>query len=208
MTVFAEFENLWDIDPHHTEDANALPPCYAQLTANRDQTVCFTGHRSIPPTEIDALKARLLDAIRARVLEGYTLFLTGGALGFDTLAHEAVIEVRREYPFVRAIIVIPCLNQAERWPTGARDHYCSMIESADGCLCLQEEYTADCMRRRNCFMIDHSACCIAYYSGREHSGTGSTVGYAAHKGIPVQNIHPAAKEQLSLCPANDALSVK
>lgn len=39
---------------------------------------------------------------------GITTFYAGGALGFDSLAAEAVIEQKKTNPWLQLVIVVPC----------------------------------------------------------------------------------------------------
>ncbi len=168
-----------------------LPDNFARMLSDRAHTVCFTGHRSIPPPDAAALRRDTAALIRTLYSEGYTLFLTGGALGFDTLAQETLLSLKRECPALSAVMIIPCENQSAPWPPAARDHYLKLVSASDGCICLQREYTADCMHRRNRFMVDHSSVCVAYFDGRTRGGTGATVRYAQNAGVTVRNLYPA-----------------
>lgn len=62
----------------------------------RDKTCCFTGHRKIPAN----LRAVIAVEIEKRIVEligqGYIIFETGGALGFDTVAAQVVLRVRNQ----------------------------------------------------------------------------------------------------------------
>ena len=51
-----------------------------------DLTVCFTGHRHLPPDKRNAVAASLIRAIAEAYSNGYRRFMCGGALGFDTIA--------------------------------------------------------------------------------------------------------------------------
>lgn len=168
-----------------------LPDHFARMLSDRAHTVCFTGHRSIPPACADALRRDTAALIRSLYGEGYTLFLTGGALGFDTLAAETLLTLKRECPSLFSVMIIPCENQSSPWPPTAQEHYLELVGASDGCICLQKEYTADCMHRRNRFMVDHSSICIAYFDGRPRGGTGATVRYAQSAGVTVHNLYPA-----------------
>ena len=81
----------------------------------RDKTCCFTGHRKIPAN----LRALIAVEIEKRIVElidqGYIIFETGGALGFDTVAAQVVLRVRNRYPYIRLVLVLPCRNQTDGW---------------------------------------------------------------------------------------------
>lgn len=79
------------------------------------QTVCFTGHRNIPPEEYNGLSQRLRSEIACLIGRGYRFFGAGGALGFDTLAAKTVPELRKQYPRIRLILVLPCLHRSDKW---------------------------------------------------------------------------------------------
>lgn len=65
----------------------------------------------------------LRNAIQNLVLEGYRYFGTGGALGFDTLAAQAVLSLRGDFPYIKLILVLPCKDQASRWKDTDRKVY-------------------------------------------------------------------------------------
>ena len=54
---------------------------------------------------------------------------------------------------------------------------------------VQEEYTPDCMLRRNRYMVDHSAMVIAVYDGQS-GGTRRTLEYAIRRQVPFVDIRP------------------
>ena len=63
------------------------------------KTCCFTGHRIIKITP--ELVQRLRDAIVDVIGKGVMEFYNGGAIGFDMLAAETVIELKAEYPDIK-----------------------------------------------------------------------------------------------------------
>ncbi|MEG1268017.1 MAG: SLOG family protein, partial [Oscillospiraceae bacterium] len=81
----------------------------------KEKTCCFTGHRAIPKQQYDNTYAALKVEIISLIETGYCYFGTGGALGFDTLAAKAVLEVRQVYPHIKLILVLPCLEQTRGW---------------------------------------------------------------------------------------------
>ncbi len=161
------------------------------------QTCCFTGHRpqSLPWkfNEHDLccqlLKYRLKAEIRHMITQrGVRHFISGMALGVDTWAAEIVLELKQTYP-ITLECAIPCETQAARWTEDDRERWFSIVERCDKETMLQTRYTADCMQKRNRYMIDHSDYVIAVWNGKP-SGTGSTVTYAKERGREIVVIAP------------------
>ena len=77
-----------------------------------------------------------------------------------------------------------------RWPAALRERYFSIAERCDKETMLQRQYTRDCMKKRNQYMVDCADVVLAVWNG-EPSGTGQTVWYAKEKGKLVWRIDPA-----------------
>lgn len=146
------------------------------------QTACFTGHRVIPPQELPALQAGLERALTALIAKGYRFFAAGGALGFDTLAAEAVLRMRSVHPQLRLILVLPCPEQADRWSQADRARYAHILQQADKTVYVSERYTRACMFKRNRHLVNHSSVCITYLR-RARGGTFYTAQYARERGV-------------------------
>lgn len=127
----------------------------------RNQTGCFTGHRNIPPDQCEVILSRLEATIVELISRGYRYFGTGGALGFDTMAAQVVLKLRKVYPHIRLILVLPCMNQTRRWKESDIVVYESIKAQADKVVYISQEYTPDCMRLRNRHLIDNSSVCVA-----------------------------------------------
>ena len=80
-----------------------------------EKTVCFTGHRNIPLLKRKAVAQRLKTELTDLINNGYQFFGAGGALGFDTLAAQTVLELKKDYKHIRLILVLPCENQTRGW---------------------------------------------------------------------------------------------
>ena len=65
---------------------------------NRAQTCCFTGHRHLPAGEEEAIWQRVQEHLIPLLEQGVRYFGVGGALGFDTLVAEKLLELRGKYP--------------------------------------------------------------------------------------------------------------
>ena len=69
----------------------------------KEKTCCFTGHREIAPSEFAKIKGRIREKIEALIEQGVIYYGAGGARGFDTLAAEAVLELKGKYPQIKLI---------------------------------------------------------------------------------------------------------
>ena len=115
-------------------------------------------------------------------------FIAGGALGFDTMAAEAVIEMRKKYPHIKLILYIPCYGQSKKWTDNQKYKYRIILSKADEVIYVTEkEYSEECMQLRNMKMIRDSSFCIAFCL-LSNSGTGLTLRNAEAVGIDIINI--------------------
>ena len=151
------------------------------------KTCCFTGHRLIPYKDMREIEEKLSRAIVDCIMQGYTNFIAGGALGFDSLAANTVINIRKRFPQIRLIMALPCRDQHSKWAVRDQIEYRRIINLANDVICLNEKYCTGCMHMRNRFMVDHSGICIAYLTHMS-GGTAYTARYAAEKGVKVINI--------------------
>ncbi len=156
---------------------------------HKEYTCFFTGHRQLPTKRLDQIYDLLIQSIVTLIEEkGVTDFIAGGALGFDTMAAEAVIALREKYPFIKLHLYLPCYNQCKKWNYNDQYMYRIIMSKADDYIYVTEgRYTYDCMHKRNRRMADDSYYCICYCA-TDRSGTGVTVRYAEQKGIYIDNI--------------------
>lgn len=147
------------------------------------KTVCFSGHRVLhdPKQNIDI---SLESAVRQCIANGAEIFMTGGAIGFDTLAARTIIRLRKEYPQIRLILALPCPpeEQTLKWSAKQTKEYHEILELADDVKILSDRYTDNCMLDRNRYMIDNSRKLI-YYLRSDRGGTKYTVDYAQSRNI-------------------------
>lgn len=148
----------------------------------RERTCCFTGHRIIPAQVVPQLKAELEETVTQLIDQGVTCFVTGGALGFDTLAAEEVLRQRKAHPDIRLHLMMPCKGQEKKWRLGDRMRYQKIARQADEVTCLAEEYYDGCMLQRNRAMIETSGHCVVYCT-RNKGGTVYTANRAERAGL-------------------------
>ena len=105
----------------------------------------------------------------------------------DTLAALTVLDMKKEYPQLRLILVLPCENQTRGWRSEDIAVYEDIKRRSDKVVYVSREYTSDCMHRRNRHLVDHSGTCICYLT-RRSGGTAYTVDYARRKGLCIINL--------------------
>lgn len=145
---------------------------------------CFTGHRILSDNEKTVYETVKNEILRL-VEDGFDEFRCGGAIGFDALCADAVIEVRKQHPEIRLIIYVPCLEQDKFFNSKQKERYRAQIYAADKILCMSKEYYDGCMLDRNKAMVRGSDLCIAYLR-QNRGGTAFTVNYAKRENCPVK----------------------
>lgn len=147
---------------------------------------CFSGHRELPIEKLGYISGMLEKCIEKLAEEGCEEFISGGALGFDLLAAEAVLKKKKTYTKIRLVMALPCHNQHEKWSAFQKARYERILEQADEIVYLCENYVTGCMQLRNKYMVDRCDLCIAFLS--RGGGTQHTVNYATEKGKRVVNL--------------------
>lgn len=163
----------------------------------REQTCFFTGHRNVPEEEMQSIydKTYLLCASLVEKMNMRT-FVCGGARGFDTLAAQAVLKLKKHHPDIRLHLVLPCRNQASRWSAAAKQAYCEVLDAADAAEYVSESYTSYCMHARNRRMVDMSSCGIVFMR-HASGGTAYTVKYAIAQDVKLYSVDRVAEKEKS-----------
>lgn len=152
----------------------------------KEKTCCFTGHRQIPLEYLPALSKKLRDTLICYIEQGYRFFGAGGALGFDTIAAQMVLELKKQYPDIKLILVLPCRDQADRWSSQDIEEYERIKTRADKVVYTSERYFNGCMQKRTRHLVDYSSLCICYLN-KMTGGTAYTVNYAAKNKLTIIN---------------------
>ncbi len=153
------------------------------------KTLCVTGHRpdGLPwkknTEDILCLQflCTLKEYLRLAISEGYTHFISGGALGVDTLFALTVIELKEQFSNITLEIAIPCKDQEKSWSETNKKIYRYIIAKADQVTCLSEKYFTFCMQKRNEYMVEKSDCVLCCFNGVKKGGTYSTIKLAQSK---------------------------
>jgi uncharacterized phage-like protein YoqJ len=154
-----------------------------------EYTACFTGHRPQNlPCGFDEyhpaclkIKRQLLRMIIGLIEKKHvTHFISGMAIGTDMWAAEIVLELKEEYPNITLEAAIPCRSQPNVWKDSLKKRHNEILSQCDKVTLLQENYTSDCMIKRNRYMVDKSDYIVAVWNGKP-SGTGNTIEYAVKR---------------------------
>lgn len=156
----------------------------------KEKTCCFTGHRAIPEHLRQQIFDCLFEAIEQKIREGVLYFGAGGALGFDSMAELAVLTLKKKYPDVKLILVLPCPDQDKYWSEKDKVFLRGVIERADKVTYTENTYTRACMHKRNRHLVDHSGHCICYLT-ENTGGTAYTLSYAKERGLDIINVADA-----------------
>ena len=152
-----------------------------------EKTCCFSGHRRLPQNRLNQAVIRLHQEVEGLISEGVTDFISGGALGFDLIAAAYIVAKKEMGSPLRLIFALPCKNHTEKWPEKAKDLFWQLLKEADEVYYVSDTYEADCMKKRNRFMVDRARCCICALLYNQ-SGTGQTVAYARKKQRKIINL--------------------
>ena len=131
------------------------------FTGYRPQKMPF-GFNESDPRCID-FKRRVKETIQTLYDMGYRHFISGGALGMDMFAAEAVLELRARHD--------------------------RLFAQADIITATGHAYTRSAMFRRNHYLVDNADLLLAAYDGQP-GGTAMTCELARRYDVPVMKIKP------------------
>ena len=89
------------------------------METRNNQTVAFTGHRKERilqrcgnnPLVLTRIKEAVVRQVTELYRQGYKVYYTGMANGFDMAAAEAVLQVREEYGDIMLVAAVPFRKQ-------------------------------------------------------------------------------------------------
>ena len=165
-----------------------------------ENTFCFTGYRpSKMPFPIDSnnpeyikFENKLIDSVFSVANEENITFYTGAAMGFDIIAAEIVLLLKKakgKEANIKLVCAVPFKNQAEKFPEEWKVRYKNVLENADETVILSDTYYRGCYQRRNEYMVDRSNSVITWFDGQS-GGTLNTLIYAKKTGKRIVNIRP------------------
>ena len=153
----------------------------------RKMTCCFTGHRDLPFGKEETIWKAVNARLQPLIAQGVRYFGVGGALGFDMLIAERMLELREKNSQIKVILVLPFREYQSRWTSAQKARAACVERCADKIVycCKYPSKSAFLMRDRH--LVDCSAYCIGYCT-RTAGGTAYTLRYAKAQGLTVWNV--------------------
>lgn len=178
-------------------------------------TCAFTGHRPAGfvfkkdenHPDCRRIKTALGEWIRQLAQGGVHTFITGMAQGTDLWAAEEVLTYKQTNPAVRLVAAVPCESQAERWEQATKQRYLDILARCDERVLVQQEYTPNCMMKRNRWMVTQADVIFAVYAGGARGGTAATVRYAQKKGKEIFVLDPVTFAVSHFPPAGEQMTL-
>jgi len=162
---------------------------FGGIMENNTKSVCFTGHRKMKTSP--KLEKTLADTLKELIeKENVTTFYAGGAVGWDTICAKTVIRLKKEYPFIKLALILPCPaeEQTKLWSEDNKTLYYKILNHADSVECVSGKYFTGCMKLRNERLVLLSDICVCYFDGSSKSGTSQTVRIATECGLQIINL--------------------
>ena len=154
----------------------------------RSSRCCFAGQipQALKRPE-DDVKVDLENRILAAVSEGYTTFISGLSPGTDIWAAEIVVRLKTVLPRLHLVAAIPFPGFDREWEEAWRARYRLLLSRAEYVKVLEPVFSGDAFRKRDEWMVTHSAMLIAVYGG-QGGGTRDAVRRARAGGVTVRII--------------------
>lgn len=119
-----------------------------------------------------------------------TEVITGMALGVDTAAALAVLDLKDQGYDIKLHCAIPCQNQEAKWLSESKRLYKSILDRADLIILVTDApYSPWLMQARNQYIVDMSDQMLAVWDG-SRGGTANCVDYAQKMRKPITVVQP------------------
>lgn len=148
------------------------------------KSCCFTGHRGLSFAEEKAIREKISMTVKKLISIGVTTFYVGGALGFDMLAEEAVLEEKKLNGEIKLILAIPYPSYDESFSLKEKERYKKIVEGADDVITVSENYYKGCMHKRNRYMVDRALYLVSFCK-KISGGSYYTKKYALESGLKI-----------------------
>ncbi len=139
------------------------------------KTAVFIGHNECFGLSEKKLRAKIIECIES----GVTRFLNGGQGGFDRISAVSIFKLKKKYPHIKNILVIPYLT----FNVFNKDIF-DEITFPEG---FEKYHYKEAIPKRNRFMVEQSDIAICYV---HHSwgNAAKTHNFAEKQGLKIINL--------------------
>ena len=120
--------------------------------------------------------------------QGYTTFLSGLDEGFDLLAAEAVLKLRRSQQSIELVAVVPFQGQELSYSQVNRMRYNSLFQNSDRAIFTSEHYSEDAYFVKDDFLLTSSACVVCYFDDLKSNLTKLAYNRASERGASILHL--------------------
>lgn len=156
---------------------------------------CFISDFSIGYEKNSSVCTKIKQALSQQIYmlasTGASHFLTGMEQGAEQWAAELVLEMKKTKPNLELGCVLSCREQAANWDENARKRYRAILSQADYTHIMADATAANCIKKRNRFLVERSDFVLVVYNGEPDSCTAKTIQYAHRQRKAVSIINPA-----------------
>lgn len=131
---------------------------------------CVTGHRELPADKLDYVRRELRREIEQAISDGFTIFLSGFADGTDLIFADIVAGIKESNPSVFLEAAIPYRARLK----SKNPEFQRLIKECDKVHIICEDYSPDCFKKRNVFLVGRALRVISVFNGQSKSGTAQT----------------------------------
>jgi len=168
------------------------------IQTDRTKAVHFTGHRKIAGAYEGPAQTKLMEFLSKLVTTwaaaGWTTWISGGAIGVDQIAMEAVQWAMVFGAPAKLVIARPFPSQASKWPAKSQARFATLCEFGEIVDVSPDPYTPQKMQVRNVWMVENAIVTIACWDGTEKGGTWNCIQTARKVGNKILHIHPVTLE--------------
>lgn len=183
------------------KERGLLNGVFSEILCEKNSNVCFTGPRpgKLPGlgatynTDIQKIALAVSREIEYAAKQGKLNFLSGLMAGFDILAAEQVLLLKKrpQYSNIRCILVGPFRKGffgTQHWTPDWVSRARNLCQAADFGISLNETYYKGVYYHRNQFLVSNASQVICYYNGASGGGTAYTLELAHQAELKISNV--------------------
>ncbi len=143
----------------------------------------FIGHNDCYGISAEKLEKEIIKCVN----EGVTVFFNGGQGGFDRLSAGIIYKLKKIYPNIKNVLVIPYLN----FRIFDREIFDEIIYPEG----FERLHFKSAIIEKNKYMVDNSKYAICFVS-HSWGGAYKTYEYALIKGLDIRNLSQIKKDDV------------